>query len=422
MEIRKISNILIVIFVCFISSLAYSQNFQSFFEDSLRRTNISIQSNYFYGSSSINNAFMNKFIYGGEITREEKDKIYEKLNTLNTFGADFNVNINAELKFDTLFGKTKLMMLVGAEMIEHADARFSADLFKLFMDGNKQFAGKYADLSKTNINYFSYQQLNFGLINYRTHNNKIAREGVIFSLIKGQEHTAVKIPRGTLFTEEFGREIELDLNYIYNNSDTASKKITAFNGLGVSTDLFSEFNLDENSKLYVAVNDLGFIQWNKKSIQIQADSLFTYDGVDVENIFDLNDSLVSSISRDSLLNLISNQRNKGSYAIALPTSINLMYSKQFNSKLKAEFGFRHKILANYFPWVYGNLYYYFKPNLVSQIHLSYGAYGTYNFGLAIAKSFKEKLQCYVGTHNVLGFLVPQYTNSGSAYIGLKMYF
>lgn len=412
---------LLLILVLF-SFNGFTQSFQNYFSDTIQRTNVAIQTNYQYGSDGMSNQFMNKFIYGGKIDQDLKSKAYKKLKPNNTFGADLNVNINAEIPFDTLLGKTNLSLVVGVEMVEHIDVNFTEDLFKLTFDGNKQFAGEYAELGKTGFNYFNYQQINLGLINYKKQNGRVAREGVMFSVIKAEEHIAIKVPRGTMFTEQLGKEIELDINYIYNSSDTANRGLSAFNGYGVSTDLFSEFYLKNNDKITVEVNDLGFIHWNQQSIQIEADSIFNYDGVDFDNIFDLNDSIVSSISRDSLIELISSKKNKQGYAIALPTSLNLFYTKSLNSKIKIDVGVRHKILANYFPMIYGNIYYQFNPTLVAQTHLSYGGYGLFNMGLAVAKSFNNKFQFYLGSNNVLAFIMPKSTYSGSGFVGLKMYF
>jgi len=413
---------LLILFLLVFGSVSFGQSFQNYFSDTIQRANIETQATYFYGSNGVSNEFINKFIYGGRIEKEEKTEAYKNLKSNNIFGIDINLNINAEIPFDTLFGKTNISLIVGAEMVEHGDIKFTDDLFKLTFEGNKQFVNRYARLRGTNFNYFNYQQLNFGFVKYKMQHGTIAREGVKFSIIKAQEHIAVTIPKGTLFTEQYGREIELDVNYIYNSSDTLNKGLSAFNGYGVSTDLFSEFYLKNEDKITVQVNDLGFIQWNNQSIQIEADSTFHFNGVEIDNIFDLNDSLVSAITKDSLLEIISTQKSKGGYATALPTSFNVFYTKRFNSKIKADLGVRYKVLANYLPLVYTNIYYNINPTFVAQTHFSYGGYGLFNAGLVVAKSFKNKFQCYVGSNNVLGYIVPKSTFSSSAFVGLKMYF
>lgn len=409
-------------FVFFILITGFSQQFNTLFNDTVPRLNFSTQGTFDYGSNLASNQFLNKFIIGGEIKREDKDNLYKNLSNRNKVGGDFNLKMQAEIPIDTLFGKTNFTLVFGIEQTEHFDAQLSNDLVKLIFDGNKQFAGKYANLGKTNFNYFNYQQINVGFINYKKSNDKSAKEGVIFSIIKAQEHKAVKIPEGSLFTEQLGNELVFDLNYIYNGSDTANTGLKAFNGFGISTDLFTEFNLKNGGKIAVNIDDLGFIQWNKKSIQIETDSTIKFDGVEIDNIFDMNDSLISSFSRDSLLEYISTKKEKNAYAIALPTSFNISYLHTFNDKLRATIGVRYKILANYFPLIYTTIQYHVTNSFVAQGNLVYGGYGKFNFGVTLAKQFKNKYQIIIGTEHLGAYLIPSYTYSNNGFLGLKMYF
>ena len=38
--------------------------------------------------------------------------------------------------------------------------------------------------------------------------------------------------------------------------------------------------------------DLGYINWNNNSQNIYLDSTFTFNGIEVDNIFDFNDSIL----------------------------------------------------------------------------------------------------------------------------------
>ena len=132
--------------------------------------------------------------------------------------------------------------------------------------------------------------------------------------------------------------------------------------------------------------------------------------------------MVSDISQDSLLNLVTTDRSKGGYSIALPTLINVFYTKQLNAKIKVDIGAQYKILVNYIPLVYTNIYYNFNFTFVAQTHFSYGGYGLFNVGVVVAKSFKNKYQCYLGSNNILAYFMPKATYSSSTFVGLKMYF
>jgi len=421
MEGLKKIYIFIYMSVCVQISLSAQSN-NEFFVDTTQHLSVSLKANYDYGSNVMNSEFFNKFLFGGRIERELKDKVYKNLSGRNQLGGDLNYRLNIEVPFDSLFRKPNLSLIIGVENVEHLSATFTSDLFKLAFDGNKQFAGQYADIGGTNYNYLKYQQINMGFVNYKYYEDRLAKEGVVLSVIKGEENEAITIPYGNLYTEDLGKEIELDINYAYNSTDTAKKGITAFNGYGVSTDLFTEYYFNNSDKIYFGVEDIGFIHWNKKSVERRTDNVYHYDGIWINDIFELNDSLLNKISKDSLINSVSEINQKSDYSIALPTAININYTKVLNNKWKLNFGIYHKILSNYFPFIYTNMYYYVNNKFVVKAHVSYGGYGKLNTGLALAKSINKYAEIFIGTNNIETFIVPESSYNNSGFIGIKSYF
>ena len=128
------------------------------------------------------------------------------------------------------------------------------------------------------------------------------------------------------------------------------------------------------------------------------------------------------ISKDTIINSIATVNKKDDYSIALPTALNITYTKVVNENWKLNLGVYHKILSNYLPLLYTNIYYYINPKFSTKLQLAYGGYGRFNAGLAIGKSFKNSFSVFVGTNNIEGFVLPDkaYTNSG--FVGVKKYF
>ncbi|MDB4534249.1 DUF5723 family protein [Vicingaceae bacterium] len=416
---KKIIILLIIVCSC---QPAFSQNNIDFFTDTTQSLSFSLGANYSYGSTTMNNDFLNKFIFGGKIERSDKDRVYKNLSSINRLGGDLNYEFKVEIPIDTFFKKTNISLVVGLENAEHVDARFTSDLFKFTFDGNKQFAGEAIDIGGTSFNYYKLQKLNLGLVNYRYFNGQLAKEGITLSVIKAQESKSVKIADGSIFTEEFGREIDVELDYLYLESDTANRGLSAFNGLGLSVDLFTEFILKNGDKIYLGIEDLGFVHWNDNSLEIAADSVFHYEGVTVDNIFDLNDSLVSGLTRDSIINNLSTKNEKNGYGMAMPASVNINYTKVINDNWKINVGIYQKILSNYYPLISVNGYYYFNPKFVGRAHLSYGGYGKLNTGLAFSKSVKKYFDIFIGTNNIEAYIVAGSSYSSSGFVGLKAYF
>lgn len=415
--------IIVGILLLGLSVMARAQHSSVFFQDSVQKLSFSADAAIFYGSSVMNNDFMNKFIYGGEIDRSIKDNAYNNLNKDNNrIGGDVQLNFIANIPIDSLFKKTNLALTVGINYSEHFDAVFTDNLFRLAFDGNKQFAGKDALLSGTNMNYFAYQKIFFGVNAIAQKHGITVTEGFNVGIIKVEEHFALTIPTGKLFTEAEGKYIDLEVNYTFNQTDTANKGLSAFNGYGVSTQVYKDFALKNGDKFSVNIQDIGFIRMSSSSTEYKADKTFHYDGIEVTSIFDINDSLTNSISQDSLIDNVYTSKEDKSYAMALPTSVNLSYTKKWNEKWKSQFGVFNRMLANYFPYIYANTSYYFSQNILAQFHFSYGGYGKFNVGISAAANINNKVQLFVGSNNLNAFVVPKSTFANSGFGGIKVLF
>ena len=418
-NVIKIVGMLLVFLSCIFAS---AQTSSDFFADTTQHFSVSLGSNYSYGSSLVNAEFLNKFIYGGKIDRALKDESYQKLTSDNRLGGDLNFGVKAEIPLKRFFNQKNVSLVLGLENWDHADTEFASDLFKLALDGNKQFAGERINIGNTNFNYYRLQKLNLGVVKYNNFGGIIAKEGASLNLIKAQESKMISISEGSIFTQEYGREMEVDVNYLYHSSDTANSGITAFNGVGISLDLFKEFILKNGDKVFLGVNDIGFVRWNNHSTKIAADSTFYFEGIAVDDIFNLNDSLINNISRDSIIDDVSNVNTKSAYTMSMPSSVNINYTKVLSKKWRINMGIYHRILSNYSPLISFNGYYYFNPKFVVRGHLSYGGYGKLNTGLALSKAVKEYLDIFIGTNNLEAFVNPSSAYNNSGFIGLKAYF
>lgn len=246
--------IIVGILLLGLSVMARAQHSSVFFQDSVQKLSFSADAAIFYGSSVMNNDFMNKFIYGGEIDRSIKDNAYNNLNKDNNrIGGDVQLNFIANIPIDSLFKKTNLALTVGINYSEHFDAVFTDNLFRLAFDGNKQFAGKDALLSGTNMNYFAYQKIFFGVNAIAQKHGITVTEGFNVGIIKVEEHFALTIPTGKLFTEAEGKYIDLEVNYTFNQTDTANNGLSAFNGYGVSTQVYKDFALKNGDKFSINI-------------------------------------------------------------------------------------------------------------------------------------------------------------------------
>lgn len=415
----------LVLFLSIISINLSAQFNLDFFRDTTQSLNVSVNGGFIYGSTVMDNTFSNKFLFGGKIEREDKDRAYEKLSAdpfYNRLGLDFGFNVSAEIPFDTLFGRTDFSLILGVDYLDHFDASFEDDLFRFVFDGNKQFAGDSIFLRRTNFNQYKLHYLNVGLVHYNKGKKK-SRIGGVLSFVHGQQMQMIQADNSSFKMDDLGRQVDLSLTYKYHSSDTSTNAMFPFSGIGVSSKVFATYYFDDKDIFEFTIENLGVVFWNNKTQYLATNNgEYSYDGLYVENIFDINDSVIDNLSKDSIVNAISDGNNKEQFNMFLPASVHVKYTKVLNQKWVVDFGAYHRIRANYFPYIFSNVYHYFNPSFSAKFQLAYGGYGRFNYGLAIAKSIKNSFHVYIGTYNLEGFLLPSNAYSNSGFIGLKKYF
>lgn len=348
-----------------------------------------------YNSNNLSNRFVNAFRNSGFITDELKTETSQKLNSNNRFGGDLFVDILAKINYDTLFNRPNLSLVFGLQNREHIDLKFAKNAFDLMFFGNKPFAGDTLNLGELSMNIYRYQKLKLGLLNENKEEGMVT--GIFINLIKGEMNQMLYSQNTTIYTENFGREVSLSSLAFYNASDTKNKNFWALNGAGVSFDLFGEFELRKRGKISFYVTDIGFINWNRNSTIISLDSTTIYEGVEIDNLFNVKNEF--SLVRDSILNTIGVSKGNRVYMSPTPIVFNSFFSDTLNAKMKYVVGVYHQLFVNHIPKVYAQFFW--SPvkefSLVPQI--SYGGYGKFNSGLGFMLNTKS-LNLFVGTRNV----------------------
>ena len=131
-----------------------------------------------YGSTSLQNEFTKKLLYGGTITQTIKDNSLAEHGYTNRFGTEvtseieyrnYSVNIGREGKYGFL--------IKGGTSLQYA-TRYAQDAFQLLFYGNAGFQGDTAVLSGTSYFGMTSTKLGFGLINKKTKSPSIISESL----------------------------------------------------------------------------------------------------------------------------------------------------------------------------------------------------------------------------------------------------
>ena len=115
--------------------------------------------------------------------------------------------------------------------------------------------------------------------------------------------------------------------------------------VGKNTHYSSLFNIDlnidfpvKNYNINLYLTDLGFITWNISSIRQATDSNFVFQGIEIDNILDFNDSI---IKENNLIDDI-NRTQKQSFKSYIPANFGFSISHSI------DFIYKHDLSFNYF--------------------------------------------------------------------------
>ncbi|HEY8401238.1 MAG TPA: DUF5723 family protein [Cytophagaceae bacterium] len=339
-----------------------------------------LNTDYSINSSSISNFFSKKLLYqGGYISNEDKSNVTDRLKNRNRFGLDLNAGLQGLAKINNFY------LGGGISYREHLHAGFTQDFFKLVFEGNKQFAGKTAELSPLKINYFDY--IKFNVLGFKEINN--LKIGAGLSYLRGGNYNSLLINRGALFTEQNGSYLDLDLDLRLAFSERESGLIPSSNGHGMAADLYFTYNLN-NNYINVQVNDLGFINWKGLTV-VEIDSSYHYSGKAIDDILTLDESVFTDLSADSLSEEFRVKKQTKGLTYFIPGNVHINYVATISEKLKIVAGANYYLSAAHIPKIYIKSVHNLSESFIVIPCIAYGGYGKADFELGAAKSFKNKL-------------------------------
>lgn len=387
------------------------------FKDS-SRVKIGGAGEFLINANALTSSFISKFYNGGYIDAELKKSVLDKTKLRNRIGGDLNYGIYAAFQPDSFLHKKNVGIFFSLRDRQHFDARYSKDFFKLGFYGNSIFAGETAYLNDFNLNFVRYQQLQIGFFSSKV--DSTARLGVGLSFIKGEQYAAIYARKAELFTSEDGQYINFATQLSVAQSDTSKKGIGAFNGAGASVDIFFEAPFKTKfgeAKLSVSVADIGFIKYNRKSLFMYGDTVYHFEGFQINSIYDLQDSTFSATNKDSITNkVIPFKQQKVTYT--LPSVLNITYKIQFTPKFALTEGVRYVYNANYNLLLYMKAEYLVRKNILVSVNGGWGGYGNFCYGAALGWNIGKGFILHAGSNNLEGFISPKKTAGQGAYFSL----
>lgn len=383
-------------------------------------------SNFHFESNSIKRNIISNLSDDNTITNQMID------NWLNSSTSEYNI-IHSEIlnSLDYKFFVKKMHFGLSISDNNILNTKFTDDLIKLAFKGNYFYQDQQLDFGGSNFRASRFQQYKF--IFGKKFNNYIISSGI--SYLSGNHHLSYIINEGTLFTAQYGSHLDILYNMNAFVTDTSDFTLFANNGNGFAFDFSAEFKIQKSNILF-SISDLGFINWNKSSVLLDADSTFNFSGILINDIFNFNDSILENTFITDLPNTKNN-----TFKSYIPATVNLTVNS--TSKYKYFKNYSFGIIAKWYPYMddtplsflkinqgfkqsnFKNLY--FINSIIKTKYcdlipkLSHGGYSKdTNLGLALAKGKKNKL--ILGTYNLLDLINNNDANSLSIYINLTKHF
>ena len=392
----------------------------------VNKHSIEWNTNLLFESSSLDKSFLNTMLYGGHITDVTKTKWINAGGNNNVLYSEISNGLSYTLErnnntFGFSFADRNIL-----------NASFTDDLLRLTFEGNFHYQDKTLDFGGTSIRADRFQQYTF---TYGTNIKKV-KVSTSLSYLAGNHHLSYIIEKGSLYTAPFGTSLDIAYDMSAFATDTASLNPFENNGNGLSLGLSTEFQFKENT-IHLSFSDLGYIKWNPTSITLAADSNFAFSGIEIEDFYSFNDSLIDV--DDSTDDFPSSK--KGKFKSYIPASFHFKVSGSTDNKYLKSYtlGIQGKWQPNLDnkPLSFSKIGQGFKESNFKTLYymqsvlstkfcdfiptLSYGGYSSdTNFGLALSKGKKHNFT--IGTHHLEDVLKSNSAKAVSVYFNIKLQF
>lgn len=243
-----------------------------------------------------------------EFNAEGRPTIINLRKFANSIKEDNYLGLNTDIDVFTFYHRLgKGMMTFDWSVKSQFGLGYNDGLFKLLAYGNSAFVGEDHPVKiNLNVNERVYQEFALG---YQRKVNEHLSVGGRAKLLFGLADVTTDVCEAKLFTDADTYALRLEENvamkaalpnaiYVDENgimkTDGPLKVDDLFGNLGFGLDLAVEYRINKHFSAVAAIQDLGFIQWDKNNVSLTSnindagqfydDGGFLFSGLDVEQL------------------------------------------------------------------------------------------------------------------------------------------
>lgn len=369
------------------------------------------------------NGFNKNFILAVKKSNFLSDDL-KKSNPVKSYNYIY-YNLNEAISFyrmcDSLFGMEKMGYHFGISYQQLFTSAFNKDLYNLIAFGNKNYAGKEANLSQSLFQYFDYGTLSVGLFKVFEDENTLTKAIFDLNMHAFKDIQYIFIPNASLYTADDGSYINLKLRGKYQ----AKNNNLNFDVPGISFNAgISLYNKQTHTQFLFFVKQLGVAFLNKNSYHASLDTMVRYDGIQIDNIISNPQYNSGILSNDSISALYNKYLDTSSSVLSLPetmlfsinqvfdhktfSDINVGLSYQFHTKQKSpEFFVSQSIIIN--------------TKLKFAIGSTFGGYTSISPFLNAEFRFNKSTILFMHLSNPLSYIMKDYPYNTTLLLSFKRY-
>jgi hypothetical protein len=371
-------------------------------------TILKINGGGYYHSGDLTNEFTDKFINGGFIDSTLKTGILNDLKENNRAGAELNYGLSWYGMHTQFFGRPHWGWTAGISNHEYFNLSYSKNLFELAFFGNSGFAGDTVQLAPFAASRWRFQKITLGAF------NKENFSSVSIGFIKAEDFYELNGENALFYTDAYGMQMDLSLNQNSYRSDTNNRGFTSFNGWGLCTDIVFNLNSGKGTNVRfsepfrISIENFGFVAWNSKTIHQSVDTSFHYEGFEVNNLLEGNNSPFTGVMIEDTIDIKSHQETL-IRLLPFTFSVAKVTDPYSENKWQSFYGFRLRAKSEYKPMVYAGIQFQPTKAFSASLYAAFGGYGGFRGGCILNATLADRIQIQAGTGNITGWF------SGSAY-------
>jgi hypothetical protein len=364
----------------------------------------------YYGSTAMDNETTSLFNNGGFYSTSLKKETQDRLNNYNYLGGEYSNKIEYTDSGSELLGG--MGHYVNLELAGSQGLIFSKDLFNIVFEGNSNYIGDTAWLSRTEFSGYGYQKIGFGIANK-------GKFKVGLGLLNFTNYRSGTLDKSYLYTSPEADSIFLEAEGRFKNGTGSSAGI----GIGIDFELVSNLLSTDSivtpSRGFVlGARNLGVYIGNPNTQNYILDTSYSFSGFEVNTFSDIQSELFATENLGDTL--LPDAENKRHFEL-LPAEV-YFYSPAdpMGKKLQIIYGFRYRIKSATQAMITFGLNYRVSEKLQLNTYIIGGGYNYIQWGTSLTRKFNQ-VSLGLSVNNMIG-LVSKEGYGKSASLTLKYTF